>query len=74
MVRLLLDSGADLNKRGGSGRTARWYAAEAKRGAVVRLLLERGAHDNDNPDIDMDTNETLKDICGGRLLAHIEKA
>ena len=68
MVRLLLGGGADLNRRGGSGRTARWRAAEAKKGAVVRLLSEQGAYDSDKPDINMDTNEALKGFVVGGFL------
>ena len=43
-VRLLLDSGADINVRGRDGATALMYAATADRKEVVRLLLDRGAY------------------------------
>ncbi len=43
IVELLLNSGADPNKRGSANRTALQYAAEKNHIAVVRKLLEFGA-------------------------------
>ena len=45
-VRLLLDKGADIEARDGSGATALMNAASANEVETVRLLLERGADRN----------------------------
>ena len=46
MVRLLLDRGADINRRTNSGKTPLSCAVERQKKDVVRLLLERGADPN----------------------------
>ncbi len=46
IVELLLENGADPNKRGSQSRTALQYAAERNRLAVARLLLKHGADIN----------------------------
>ena len=43
LTRLLLDSGADVNRAGGGGFTALHSAAQSGDKELVRLLLERGA-------------------------------
>lgn len=45
-VRVLLDSGADVNAKDEGGWTALFWAAFAQRGAVLRILLEKGADAN----------------------------
>ena len=45
-VKVLLDSGADVNAKDEGGWTALFWAAFAQRRAVVRLLLEKGADAN----------------------------
>jgi len=51
MVALLLDRGADIDRKGMTGRTALGWAANGSRREVVELLLDRGANieirDND---------------------------
>ena len=43
VVRLLLEKGAELDSKDGSGRTPLWWAAVRGHEAVMRLLLEKGA-------------------------------
>ncbi len=43
VVRALLDGGADIDEKGGSGYTALMIAARAGQEDIVRLLLEKGA-------------------------------
>jgi hypothetical protein len=46
IVRLLLDSGVDINERDGDGSTALYLAVHMRQDAIIRLLLERGALTN----------------------------
>jgi hypothetical protein len=43
VVRILLDSGVDINERDRDGNTALHLAVQMRQDAIVRLLLERGA-------------------------------
>ena len=42
-VRLLIESGADVNAKNGNGRTAMHYAAKGRSPAVIQLLRKHGA-------------------------------
>ena len=59
VVRLLLDSGADVNSTSDGRNTALHYAAANNKDGVVRLLIERGAilhlkNNNGDPKIPLD--------------------
>ena len=74
IVTLLLDHGANPRSSGGSGRTARWFAAERGHEAVVETLISRGADDRQEPDMYNDSSTALQSIGRRRLLKEIEKA
>ena len=46
MVKLLLDRGANVNAQGGHYGNALQAASEGGHEAVVKLLLDKGAHSN----------------------------
>jgi ankyrin repeat protein len=43
VVKLLLEKGADMERKSSNGRTPLWWAAEGGHEAVMKLLLEKGA-------------------------------
>ncbi|KAJ6261213.1 Cullin-9 [Drechslerella dactyloides] len=74
MVNLLLDHGADPRSRGGSGKTARWFAVERRHEAVAQLLKSRGANDDDPVDMVDDTPKGIRELGVEKILSDVEKA
>ncbi len=68
IARMLIDAGADVNRRNGVGQTALMMAALFNQGAIIDLLLANGA-DADLTDAAGNTVSTLAIAQGNAVLA-----